>query len=131
MSDDLLFTLRVGLTNPIYGNAIATIRAFDAHHTSRDTGHMRIDVEVILTETVNAKRTRTVVFPRGQLYCAVNRWTAIDSDAAKALVLSLVGMKKGDTDAEYFADYSPEQLTFASEYGDTIAVTGNDRYGDL
>ncbi len=127
---DHLFTLRVGLTNKAHGNASVAIHAYDANHTDRQTGHMRIDATLILYETVNGKRKARVIFPRGATYCAVSRWTAIDSEAAKSLVMSLFAMKPGDTDSEYFDSYTPEQLDFAKTYGETLSYIREDRYGE-
>lgn len=126
----VLFTLYVALTNKAHGNVRLAVRAFDANHTDPQTGHHRIDVEAILFETVNGKRERRVIFKRGDTYCAVNRWTSIDSDAAKELVLSLLAMKPGDTDAEYFASYTPEQIAFAERYGEDIGCERERRYCD-
>ena len=128
--NDKLFMLRVGLTNKAYGNIVLAITAYDANHTSPDTGHMRIDVSARLYETIDGKRTSRVVFARGDTYCAVNRWTAIDSDDAKELVLSLLSMKPGDTDEEYFASYTPEQLAFATRYGEDLSMAAMDRFGE-
>ncbi len=112
-----LFSLRLPLAT-----CKIVINAYDANHTG-PMGHSRIDVEV--------KVDGAVLFPRGELYCAVNSSTAIDSKAAKALVMSLVAMKPGDTDADYFAGYSEAQLAFASAYGEEIQMICTDRYGDM
>ena len=127
---DRLFALRIPLTNCGHGNVVLAVTAYDANHTDARTGHMRIDVRAVLCETVNSKRSRRVIFERGDTYCAVNRWTAIDSDDAKQLVCSLLGMKPGDTDDEYFASYTPDQLAFAEQYGETIDMYALDRFGE-
>lgn len=97
------------------------IHAYDANRTDPNTGHMRIDAEL--------RQGGKVIFGRGDTYCAVNRWTAIDSDAAKALVLSLFAMKPGDTDPDYFASYTPEQLEWASANGEYLSMVAEERYG--
>lgn len=100
------------------------IRAYDRPQSPGDksTGHNPIDIEV-----TQAGKT---IFARGQLYCAVNRWTTTDGIAARELVLSTVAMKPGDTDADYFADYSPEQLNWAREHGEYLDMVRLDRYCD-
>lgn len=117
MSPDYLFGFRIRLHG-----GLCVIRAYDANHTDPKTGHMRIDAELVF----NGKR----IFQRGDTYCAVNQWTAIDSDAAKALVLSLFAMKPGDTDADYFASYTPEQLEFASDHGEELTCEREARFGE-
>lgn len=116
-SDNFLFEQRLTL-----GGKLCRIFAYDANHTDPQTGHMRIDVEVF--------HGPDCIFRLGETYCAVNRWTAIDSDAAKALVLSLVAMKPGDTDSDYFEHYTPDQLDFARAYGEEISLTKEERFGE-
>lgn len=115
---DYLFTLRV---KPFRVGETITIRAFDANRTD-STGHSRIDVEV--------REGSSVIFPRGALYCGVPCGTTVDGVDARELVLSLVAMKPGDTDSEYFADYTEEQLAFAHEYGEVLDLARYDRYCD-
>ncbi len=125
-----LFAMRVRL----HDGTLALITAYDANVTDPHTGHMRIDVTCSHSRphgAVRAKANCTVpVFNRGDTYCAVNRWTAIDSDDAKALVLSLFAMKPGDTDADYFDGYTPEQLAFATRYGEDLSMAAMDRFGE-
>ena len=106
-----LFTLR-----PMRG---VTIRAFDGGPAGT---HHRIDVEV--------RADGKLVFPRGATYCAVPGHTPIDGIDARETVLSLVAMKPGDTDEEYFASYTPEQLAFAVEHGEEIDTVRSERYCD-
>lgn len=120
MRDDqaFLFELRLVL-HSVYSNRgpqLCRIFAYDANHTDPKTGHMRIDVEVWL----GSER----IFARGETYCAVNRWTAIDSDAAKELVLSLVSWADSDN------GYTDEQRAFVSEFGDEISLVKESRYGN-
>jgi hypothetical protein len=113
-----LFTLRVAVrrTGPL-----VVIHAFDGNHTGPH-GHSRIDVEVRLGGRV--------IFPRGATWCGVPAGTCMDGIEAKESVLSLVAMKPGDTDEDYFADYTPEQLAFAEEYGESISLERETRYCD-
>lgn len=119
-----------GPSNPNYlfgfrltlGGKACQIYALDANHTDSQSGHMRIDVELW--------HGGACVFPRGATYCAVPRGTCVDSSAARELVLSLVSMKPGDTDDDFFADYTPEQLTFTEAYGEEIGMIRESRYCD-
>jgi hypothetical protein len=116
----LLFVLRL---KPYTRKKRIEIKAWDRPDPADNpTGHSYIDVEV--------KHGAAVIFPRGQLYCGVNQWTATDGEAAKALVLSLVAMKPGDTDEDYFEGYSDDQKAWANEYGDVISMTASYRYGE-
>jgi hypothetical protein len=113
-----LFTLRVRLSS-----GCATIHAFESPH-NRLSGSQRIDVEVR-----HAGRT---IFPRGLLYCGTPQSGGMSVDGARAreLVLSLVAMKPGDTDDEYFADYTPEQLTWSQRFGEEVYLKLSFRYHD-
>lgn len=114
-----LFGLRVhnrAFTPPI------CITAYDANRTDPQTGHMFIDVVV--------RQGGRTIFGRGQLWCAVNRWTTIDGIEARALVMCLVAMKPGDTDSDYFAHYTAEQLEWARTYGDGLSCERERRYCD-
>ena len=52
---------------------------------------------------------------------------ADDSDEALRALLGFLTLRPGDTDAEYFADYTPEQLAFADDNGEWIGfIYSND-----
>lgn len=115
-NQDYLFGFRLML-----GGKRCDIYALDGHNVG-SLGHCRIDVEVW--------HAGVCVFPRGATYCAVPRGTTIDGVDAKELVLSLVAMKPGDTDDEYFEHYTPEQLAFAEAYGEEIGMVREERFCD-
>lgn len=105
------------------------VTAWDANHCD-STGHNRIDVQARLCWTENGKRRTRTIFKRGQTWCATAAGHSVDGDTAKELVLSLLAMKPGDTDADYFASYTAEQLDFARTYGDDIRCEAMHRYGE-
>lgn len=37
-------------------------------------------------------------------------------------LLGFLALRPGDTDAEYFERYTPEQLDFAAEHGDELQI---------
>lgn len=111
-----LFTLRI----KIEGQMIV-INIYDTHRVG-PYGHSRIDIEVKL----NGK----VIFKRGDLWVGIPSGHSIDGGYAKEAVLSCVAMKKGDADADYFSNYTEEQLEFAEKYGETLSIIREDRYCD-
>lgn len=117
-----LFTLRLRMCD---GNRVL-IDAKEGPYAYSETGHTRIDVRVRCGAPGKPLRE---VFPFGATYCGVSRYSSMDGDAAKALVLSLVGMRPGDTDSDYFASYTDLQLGFASKYGDELDIVSEERYG--
>ncbi len=115
---DLLFTLRVSLFRD---EAAIMIRAYDGKHTGR-YGHSRVEIEV--------RQAGKVIFPRGSLYVGIPFHASIDGLSAKEAVMACVAMKPGDTDAEYFADYSPAQLEWAKKHGESLDCERMFRYCD-
>jgi len=114
-----LFTLRV----PIFYNgktSTVVVHAFEGG--CQAPNHTRIDVEV----RMNGK----VIFPRGATWCGIPGNHSVDGIHAKELVLSLIAMKPGDTDPDYFKDYTEDQLEFVERYGEELNMARLDRYCD-
>lgn len=82
----------------------------------------RLDVEV--------RHKGRVVFPRGAIWCGMPRCgpQASDGTQARELVCDLVAMRPGDTDDDYFEDYSADQITWVERYSDEIRMVAQDRY---
>ena len=116
-----LFTLNVRVWTGDQGERPVIIHAFDSN---RDMGsnHFPIEVEV--------RHCGKVIFPRGQLCCGVTANHSTDGRHARELVMSLVAMKPGDTDSEYFADYTFGQLEWVEKYADALTMARLDRYCD-
>lgn len=88
------------------------IRVWDGSRGSH--GGERLDVEV--------SHKGEIVFAFGQLCCGLPACGGVTTDGieARELVLSLVGMRPGDTDRDYFDGYTPEQLAWVREHADLI-----------
>jgi hypothetical protein len=56
---------------------------------------------------------------------------AVDSDAALAGLMGFLTLRPGDTDPDYFAGYSPEQLAFAREHAEALQMECLGIFGDL
>lgn len=112
--DDLLFTLRV---RPYLEGKTIIIRAYYAGvRHGRDT----IEVEV--------RQGGEIIFPRGSLRCGLGASHSVDGIPARELVMTLVAMAPGDTDAEYFASYTPAQIEWARSNGEVIGGEREYRY---
>lgn len=113
-----LFTLRVQV---FAGGPAIIIHAFDqVPYRYSETGHSYIDVVV--------RQGRRTIFARGDTWCGVPGGTTTDGKDARELVMTTVAMKPGDTDADYFASYTPEQLEWAERYGEHISCEASARY---
>ena len=119
---DFLFTLRVCV---FASEPLVVVNAFEGRDAGRGRmgdRHNRIDVEV--------RQGGRVVFPRGALYCGLPTFKSIDGPDARELVLLLVAMTPPcfghcDTDADYFADYTSEQLAWAERHGDGVSYAAS------
>lgn len=122
-----LFELRVRLA-PDFGESAkyATIRAFEAPLSKQahrfTSGHTTIELELVC----GGLR----LWPRGSTTVGTPAHVSIDGKEAKALALSLFELKPGDTDADFFADYTPEQLAFVERYSDSFWCARAERFGE-
>lgn len=51
---------------------------------------------------------------------------SIDSNNTVASLLAFLSLRPGDTDPDYFQDYTPAQLSFALSYGEELALLAQD-----
>ncbi len=116
-----LFTLRLTIS----GGCRVTIRAFEGPHDGRN--HTTLFCELWKG---SIRRGARPLFNREQFTVGIPGHQTIDGDYAKAAVLSLFALKPGDTDSDFFADYSEAQLSFVECHGEEIAMIQFDRYGE-
>jgi hypothetical protein len=55
---------------------------------------------------------------------------AVDSDESCRSLMAFLTLRPGDTDREYFAGYTPEQLEFCSAHAEALACEVSRRFGD-
>ena len=122
-SEKPLFSLRLYLSK---GHAVI-VRAFEGPHMAPN--HTRLFCELSLGTNGRGSK-KTVLFPRNDFFVGIPAQHSIDGTYAREAVLSLFGMKPGDTDAEFFADYTAAQLAFVSEHADEINMVRESRYCD-
>jgi hypothetical protein len=73
-------------------------------------------------------RTRVVLFTGSDFSCAPGH--ATDSDDSIAALLGFLTLRPGDTDAEYFEAYTPEQLAYCDAHAETLAAESVARFGE-
>jgi len=61
-----------------------------------------------------------IIFEGSDFACSP--MNAIDSDECVRALLGFLTLRPGDTDAEYFENYTQEQLAFANEHGETLSM---------
>jgi hypothetical protein len=54
---------------------------------------------------------------------------AIDSNEALRGILGFLTLQPGDTDDEYFEDYTPEQMEFAETHAEELSLWAHDDFG--
>lgn len=70
-----------------------------------------------------------VVLFEGEDY-ACSPMHAIDSDECARSLMTFLTLRPGDTDREYFENYTPEQLAYCSEHAEALSMAVMDRYGE-
>ena len=122
-----VFTLRVVLGRDASGrDERCLIRVYEGPETSavgRGTTHTTLYCEL--------QHAGRVLFPREQFTVGIPHGDCLDSDYAKAAVLSLFALKPGDTDEDFFEHYTPEQLDFCERYGEALSLEALNRYGEF
>lgn len=126
--DPAAFTLRIRLYRPEHDKRLITITAFDGPITNEFGWTSGWDSAGRVKLTVEVKHGSEVIFPAGQLHCALHG--SSDGIAAKELAMSLVAMKPSDTDADYFEGYTPDQLAWATGHGEALDMERMTRYCD-
>jgi hypothetical protein len=71
---------------------------------------------------------RTVIF-EGADY-GVGAFVCIDSDDAVRGLLGFLTLRPGDTDADYFTNYTKEQRAFCDTHAEALAMATYDRFGE-
>lgn len=56
---------------------------------------------------------------------------AIDSDETIAALMSFLTLRPGDTDSEYFDDYTPAQLDYCAQHAEALSCEVDRRFGEL
>jgi hypothetical protein len=89
-------------------------------------GRWAVDYRLIQcgwTNSIGTREKRKVIFDSAfGSQSPVFTHDAIDSRKAALTVLSFLTLRPGDTDREYFADYTPDQLEFADQHGETLSI---------
>ncbi len=98
-----------------------TLTAFDDGHDDRGAQKYRLAV----------KDRGAVIFPvTGPLWGCFAPCDRSVSSGAKRSVLEHAAMKPGDTDSEFFADYTPLQIAWVERYSDFLTDEAMIRFGE-
>lgn len=114
-----LFSVRV----PLSGGT-ATVTAYEAPWRPGTSSGSHSRVELGLTFKGKA------IFPPGSLWMGIPGHQTLDGKAAKRGAVSTFAIKPGDTDRDFFKDYTPAQLEFVERYGEEISMFVFDKYGE-
>lgn len=70
----------------------------------------------------------TVTLFEGEL--TLGYGTATDSDEVVRSAMTFLTLRPGDTDDDYFAGYTPEQLAYCDEHAEALSVEVVNRFGE-
>lgn len=104
-----------------YNRRAIQIRAFDDYGLGPDR-KQRLRIEV--------RHEGRMIFDRSQLWVGLPYNWSTDGNEAREAVLGCVALQPGDTDRDYFKDYSPEQLEWVRSHGDLLGSERRFRYCD-
>jgi hypothetical protein len=90
-----------------------TLMTYDAYRTDRMG-------KSILRYALIDDKTGNTIFQGEDFACSP--MNAIDSDESLRALLSFLTLRPGDTDAEYFENYTQSQLDFANEHGEILSM---------
>lgn len=78
--------------------------------------------------TMSENNIRSCLFMGSDFCCAPSY--AIDGDQCIASLMGFLTLRPGDTDKEYFADYTPEQLEYCSHHAEALSCEVMYRFGE-
>lgn len=70
----------------------------------------------------------TVLFEGEDFGCSPMH--AIDSDETIAAIMGFLTLRPGDTDAEYFDDYTDQQREYCDQHAEALSCNVSDRFGE-
>jgi hypothetical protein len=85
-------------------------------------------VEVVVRD--NGKEIFGPNTPGMRLVGALGTADTVDGIDAKRFALGYASTHKGDTDDEFFVDYTPEQIAWTDANGEELRLINFSRYGD-
>ena len=103
-----------------------TLRLYDIGRTDR-LGKDVVGYELLQTSPKANGRTRNTMLFQGEDF-ACSPLHAIDSDACVESLMGFLTLKKGDTDKEYFDNYTPGQLAFSEEHAESLEIECMNRF---
>jgi hypothetical protein len=71
---------------------------------------------------------RVVLFDGADFSCAPSH--AIDGNGCVESLMGFLTLRPGDTDDEYFANYTPEQKEYAEQYAESLSCEVQNRFCD-
>lgn len=87
------------------------VELYDTYRTDRD-GKSALEYEFYHHDEL--------IFEGSDFFCPPT--FTIDGDRTVGALLGFFSLRPGDTDKEYFEDYTKEQLAFAREWGETLSM---------
>lgn len=111
------------------GRPTFTLRLYHTAEARRD-GKTRVAYDLRMhTRDTRKHRTATVVLFDGDDF-GCSPLHATDSDACVRGLMTFLTLRPGDTDAEWFANYTDEQRAYCDAHAETLSLECMARFGD-
>lgn len=99
---------------------------WDCHRTVRNGPQWQLGYR--LTMSVPGQSPGVVLF-EGEDF-GNSPMHGIDSNDTIAAIMSFLTLRPGDTDAEYFANYTPAQLEYCDQHAEALSCEVLNRFGE-
>lgn len=129
--------LRIDILTPYRRGMGPTFRitTWDTHRTN-NLGKCILGYELAMTSDHSHHQSQhpmddvfdAILFTGEDFGCSPLHCT--DSDNAVATLMGYLALRPGNTDAEYFANYTAEQLAYCDEHAETLSCYIANRFGD-
>jgi hypothetical protein len=96
---------------------------WDTYHTTHGKSCLGYRLQQI-----DPDGTRTTLFRGEDFGCSPLH--CIDSRETIGAIMSFLTLQPGDTDAEYFAGYTPRQLEYCSQHAEALSAECRHRFGE-
>jgi len=118
-----------------YGKGKGPTFRLDLYDTGAmlDLYHSRVAYELRQVESYStngrSRRDGRLIFSGADYGCPTHQ--AIDSDHCVEGIMGFLTLRPGDTDSDYFAGYTPEQVEFAETHAEALSLEVMNRFCNI
>lgn len=121
-------TLRTCIFRP-YGKGKGPVFYLGMYATPRTDSRGQTTIGYVLSQGAGMSRGLGIIF-RGEDFHG-SPLHADDSDETVACLMSFLTLRPGDTDPDYFANYTDAQRAFCEQHAEALSLEVMNRYGEV